>query len=215
VLNIYIYIYIRYQTTDSVSLYLFYFWTWTWGLCFVWWFHRWRIDVCGIVPFKSSLSQIFDLSKGKSVRKLKEEQRVALNVCVSSAETTTHRETRQWVRADMCRQHITTFLSFGPYNPSPSYRLQMSLRSRKVFEVVMFFSFLFPRICLWKQLLCWSAYTIVTSWVVDLKSLQNISAQSDIISAGCPETPLTPELQIPTKNSLDLSPQKKCGYVFL
>jgi len=46
-------------------------------------------------PLQELLKSDFDLSKGKSVRELKEEQRVALNVCVSSAKTTTHRETRQ------------------------------------------------------------------------------------------------------------------------
>lgn len=41
-------------------------------------------------------------------------------VCVSFVYRATHRETRQWVRADMCGQHITTFRSIRPCNPSPS-----------------------------------------------------------------------------------------------
>lgn len=87
-----------------------------------------------IVPFRSSFSHIGLKWRKERARKLKEEQRVAVNVCVSSVDTTTHRETRQWVRSDMCRQHITTLLSIGPHNPSPSYRSQVILRS--------FFSFL-------------------------------------------------------------------------
>lgn len=123
-----------------MSVFIF-FWTWTWGLHLFDDFIDEGLMYVGLSPSRAPWVRIGLGWRKESVRKLKEEQRVALNVCVSSADTTTHRETRQWVRADMCRQHITTFLSIGPYNPSPSYRSQMSLRSRKVFEVFFFFSF--------------------------------------------------------------------------
>lgn len=98
----------------------------------------WMYEIWWDFPLQEFLQSHLDLNEGKRELERWKRNKELLWMCPFPLLIQPRRETRQWVRAVMCRQHITTFLSVGPCYPSPSYRSQVSLWS------VFFFPFIFP-----------------------------------------------------------------------